>query len=239
MCNHQSESLGNHFHHSDHGYPDISQYRWEILVGHLMGDASYHGNNKYGLIQWNMTNFDYMKWLKRELGWVCNEPTLHLTKEEQAKNNFLLKPEDNFVDRDHGMLSGDPDNYKDQYRSQTICHPLIDRLDWIKDGKKVFPDTLRLTPTMVKVWFCDDGGLSWGSKSPNAKITATSQIDRLGALSDKFEDVVCRPKVSSHGSLRFNKDETEELLEWMGEAPPGMEYKFCLESRKRYHELKP
>lgn len=242
LCEFQSESLGNHLSQASHDYPDIDQYKWEILVGHIMGDAWYELNGKNGYLAWKMTNLDYMKWINRELEWLCYDPYLKLTPEEAAQENFLREvdhPPHSYTESH--MLSGDPSHYKPQYQSHTVSHPLINKLNWIEDGKKRFPETLRLTPTMVKVWYCDDGGLHWkseGNRRPNAVITASSQIDILDSLADKFEDVVCRPVVSNN-KLRFNADETEKLLYWMGEYPPGMEYKFCLESKEKYDELKP
>lgn len=239
LCDHQSESLGQHFRHSDHGYPDIPPHKKEMLTGHVMGDAAYCRGSKTGSLIWNMTNLEYMRWLKDELGWVCNSINLYRTSDESAQLNFL--EERNFpLDEEAYMLSSDPDDYKQVYQSYTVSHPWINKLDWLDDeGNKRFPETLRLTPLMVKVWYCDDGNLNWHETGrPVSKITATSQMNILESLANKFEDVVCRPKVSK-GMLKFNVDETEELLQWMGEAPSGMEYKFCLESKERYDELKP
>lgn len=240
LCDHQSESLGTHFIRSEHGHPDIDQYKWEILVGHMMGDASYGRGSKNGYVVWHMTNLDYMKWLNRELGWMCNDPYLSRTPEQSARNNFLRevsRPAQN--DKEKRMFSSDPDSYKPIYTSRTVTHPLINKLDWMEDGKKKFPETLKLTQTMVKIWYCDDGGLSWHSeRSPFAIIGATSQMGMLDLLADKFADAVCRPVVSN-GRLRFNVNETEKLIDWMGDPPDGMEYKFCLESEHKYDRLKP
>lgn len=241
LCSHRSYNLGNHLSYSDHGYPDISQYKWEILVGHVMGDASYGRSSKHGYVQWSMTNYEYMEWLNDELGWLCYSPYLDRTPEECARHNGSKEFYGNFYKTDQKrVLSDDPSSYKQMYTSRTVCHPLIDKLDWLENGEKKFPKTLRLTPTMVKIWYCDDGNLNWAGNgsSTRARITASSQINILDLLADKFGDVVCKPKISG-GSLRFNVDETEELLDWMGEPPDGMEYKFCLESREKYDELKP
>lgn len=240
ICGYKSVHLGQHFIHSDHGFPDIDQHRWEILVGHIMGDATYAKRSKNGYLAWNMTNLQYMKWLNNELGWISYDVRKGSTPEKMAQYHFLRDREtsDSYKD-EQDVWPGSDDSYKQQYRGSTISHPWIDKLDWMEDGKKKFPKTVKLTPTVVKIWFSDDGGLHWGNGNrPQASITATSQIDILDLLSDKFSDAVCSPNVIRN-RLQFNVDETEELIDWMGEAPPGMEYKFCLESKERYNELKP
>lgn len=37
--------------------------------------------------------------------------------------------------------------------------------------------------------------------------------------------------------LRFTGDDTERLMDWMGDPPPGFEYKRAIESGSRYRTL--
>lgn len=230
-CDHQSEGLGNHFAQAGHGYPDMDREKREILVGHIMGDAWYdRRDGGYGALGWEMKNLPFMKWLKRQLGWVCSEPRVKRTAEEHALNSFL---------RDSNYGGSDKSGYNTTYSSYTVGHPWFDRLDWIEDGGKRYPDTLTLTPLMVKVWYCDDGNLWWGDRGrPNARITCSGQSESLPLLADKFEEEVCRPSVYGDDTLSFSAENTETLMDWMGDAPDGMEYKFCLESKEQYKMLK-
>lgn len=237
LCDHQSEALGNHFNQAGHGYPDISREKKEILVGMVMGDAWYDiRDGGYGGLGWEMKNLEFMKWLKDELEWIPSEPRVKRTAKEHAIDSLFR---DNYG-------GSNVDNYNTTYSSYTVSHPWFDMLDWMDDDGKSFPEALDLTPMIVKIWYCCDGHLNWTEKGrPVAKITASSQIDQLDRLADELEEKIehssleipTRPKVSGD-DLVFNVSETEALMDWMGEAPNGMEYKFCTESMEKYKRLK-
>lgn len=239
LCDHQSEALGTHFKQAGHGYPDISYYRRELLTGHMMGDAWYNGSEDgYGQLGWEMKNLPFMKWLSSELGWLANEPRVRRTAEEHAAESWLR---DNFG-------SADEENYETTYSSYTISHPWMDRLDWYEDDKKVFPDTLKLTPNMVKIWYCGDGHLSWGDNKnrPNMRITTALQYNRTEQLVEMFKDAFSiEPTIRKReretekvATILFNTEQTWTLIEKMGEPPDGMAYKFATKSKSLYNKLK-
>lgn len=45
------------------------------------------------------------------------------------------------------------------------------------------------------------------------------------------------PEYRRH-ALRFSCDDTEAFIEWIGDAPPGFEYKWELDSKAEYQRLK-
>jgi hypothetical protein len=75
----------------------------------------------------------------------------------------------------------------------------------------------------------------WGR--PRIEIKARNEREREDFLVSLFEDVGFSPLYKRH-ELRFTCDETERLVEWMGDPLPGFEYKWALDSREQYHELK-
>lgn len=102
----------------------------------------------------------------------------------------------------------------------------------------MYPVSLSLSPTKVKFWYVSDGYLDvgrWGR--PRIEIKTRNEKDRVEYLVDLFEEVGFSP-VFRRNELRFTCDDTERLVEWMGDYPPGFEYKWELDSRERYRELK-
>jgi hypothetical protein len=122
---------------------------------------------------------------------------------------------------------------------RTRTHPYFNELrQWYESGKKRFPDDLSLTPQLTKLWYASDGYLDvgqWGR--PRLEIKARNENDRTEFLLDLFREHGFDP-LYIRNEIRFTCDETEQLIEWMGEPPPGFEYKWELDSRERYRELK-
>jgi hypothetical protein len=133
-----------------------------------------------------------------------------------------------------------PEDYHDIYTVWSRTNPYFDDLweTWYREGAKVFPEDLSLSPTKVKFWYASDGYLDvgrWGR--PRIEIKTRNENDRVKYLIGLFEAVGFSP-VFRRNELRFSCDDTERLVSWMGDPPPGFEYKWELDSRERYRELK-
>lgn len=103
---------------------------------------------------------------------------------------------------------------------------------------KQFPNDIELTPTVAKFWYLGDGYLDFGNWGrPRLGIKARNETERSGFLVELFEHVGIFPSFQRH-ELRFSCDDTETFIEWMGEAPPGFEYKWELDSKAEYQRLK-
>lgn len=213
-------------------YPDIPDRMMDILIGHIMGDGTINSSVN-SRVQWIMSNLMYMRWLDIELKWLTNGVSRYKTAEESAEE-VANRDMDGFSD----IVKAE--NYSDLYRSQTVKHPQLNHLDWMEDGKKKFPEDLELNKLIAKVWYCDDGTLNWGERGrPFCSMAARSQSDNEELLLSLFEDVGLSPSIyNNDGLIQFSADETEAFLLWLGSAPPGMEYKFCTESKEMYEKLK-
>ena len=95
---------------------------------------------------------------------------------------------------------------------------------------------------MAKMWYVGDGGLvmtgthRFGGyifiKSPN-------ESHRPDYLIDLFRRIGFDPRFDSYNSnIVFGRDDTYDLLEWMGESPDGFEYKWATENYNTYRDLK-
>jgi hypothetical protein len=117
-------------------------------------------------------------------------------------------------------------------------------LSWYENSeRKRFPDNIVLSPIEAKVWFACDGSLNWDRRYPNSRPHATigvrSEMDDIDKVLRMFSDSTFgqEPRVDEN-TIRFSVDETEDFLEWMGESPPGFEYKWTMESLDAYEDRK-
>lgn len=126
------------------------------------------------------------------------------------------------------------------YRLTTLSHPSMSKFNWMEDNnKKKFPDELSLNSTIVKMWYCGDGGLQWSKHSANglASISCQAQIHREDYLVKLFDDIGLNPTINGP-ALLFSVGDTNKLLDIMGDPPPGFEYKWENSSREQYEKLK-
>ena len=90
----------------------------------------------------------------------------------------------------------------------------------------------------MKFWYVSDGYLDvgrWGR--PRVEIKARNESDRSDFLVSLFREVGFDPTFK-RDELRFDRDDTAVLVEWMGDPPAGFEYKWAIDSRERYRMLK-
>lgn len=176
-----------------------------------------------------MINRRFLRWYDDRMGYLTTGVRLVHTADELAESN-----------RESGFSpDADSEDYHDMYTVRTRAHPYFNELrEWYRSGEKRFPDDLTLTPRRAKFWYASDGYLDigrWGR--PRAEIKARNESDRTEFLLELFREQGFDP-LYTRNEIRFTCDDTEELIEWMGESPPGFEYKWELDSRERYRKLK-
>lgn len=218
-----------HWYHGSCPYPELEPWRRAIVLGLLLGDGSIPqvpGNHSFRV---PMINREFLRWFDEQMGYLTTGVRLVHTATELADTN-----------RESGFSPGaDAEDYHDMYVVRTRAHPYFNELrEWYRSGQKRFPDDLSLTPTLTKFWYVSDGYLDvgrWGR--PRIEIKARNESDRADFLVSLFRDVGFDP-VFKRNELRFTCDDTERLVEWMGDPPSGFEYKWTVDSRERYRELK-
>jgi hypothetical protein len=228
-CGKTFSSLSMHWWHGSCPYPDIGERKQEVIVGLLMGDGSIptvDGNHSFRV---PMINRHFLSWYDEEMSYLTTGVGLVHTAEQLASTN-----------RETGFSpNAERENYHDMYVVRTRTHPYFNELRmWYKTGRKRFPDNIELTPILAKYWYASDGYLDvgrWGR--PRIEIKCRNEHGRAEFLVQLFEDVGFSPVFKRH-ELRFTCDDTERLVEWMGDPLPGFEYKWEIGSIERYHELK-
>ena len=227
-----NKGIGHHWRQSSCSYPVPSIRQKEIFTGLLMSDATIQDTGSYPMMRIGMTNRLFLEWLEKELGLLCSSLVLKKTAEDSArharKTGFRPKAKTK--------------NYRDVYALTTRSLPFFERLlEWYSTGEKVFPE-IKLTPTIVKMWYCGDGNLAVRREENYqhyAQITCSNEKDRMGKLQKMFNQAGFDPSISKNdGRLSFSNKETKELLSWMGDPPPGFKYKWEIDNYEKYIELK-
>jgi hypothetical protein len=113
------------------------------------------------------------------------------------------------------------------FRSAPYLHEYY---DWYNSGQKRFPENLSLNPTIAKMWYVCDGGITrHGNENCRDRVqfSVSNEDDREDYLCGLFNEHGFDPTLSHH-LLRFGVDDSEKILEWMGDPLPGFEYKWDL-----------
>jgi len=227
-CGDEYNKVSAHWALGDCEYPSFTDKQIEILTGVLMGDGSIgekFDNKRNPRFRIGNTNLEYLNYLYDKLQPLCTrEPVKRRTPEQLAES-----------------LSGfsntsDPADYKAQYSLQTFSHPKLSRFeDWYSTGEKVFPESIELTPTVLKHWFVCDGSYNNNGHRNYIAIHLSNERENKEKIERYFSDIgipVSRWRDDKQGdgtyktSIIFNVDETKQLFSYMGDCIPGFEYKW-------------
>jgi hypothetical protein len=229
-CGDEFKSLGHHWRYNDDHRPPLSDKQVEILIGIVMGDATVHrpkGKNAH--ISCEMTNVEYLEYVSSKFPVMSQGVKLKHTPEECANRarNSGFRP------------NAKKENYSAMYRWSCKAHPDIEKFrGWYNSGTKVWPDTVSLTPTVLKHWYCCDGNLEVRGSNISLSIGLSNEADNKNKINTMFE-ISGLPKPSwndyvdkegyRNAQIYFNVDDGKRLLSYMGEPLPGFEYKWGVE----------
>lgn len=215
-CGKEFEALGQHLHQVDCPYPEISEHKIEVLTGLLMGDASLYRQANLPFFQVRMINQDFLEYLDGKFGTLGRGVSFDRSAEETEKQLSELSP------------NTDSSNCSDIHLWRTMAHPTFNQFrSWYDSGEKVFPD-VQLTPTTLKYWYVSDGSLDT-KHSTYISISAYNERQRKQSLMSLFEETPVQPsRIDSRGKINFDKQNSIDMLDWMGKPLPGFEYKWGL-----------
>lgn len=227
-CGKEYDVVAHHWRQSSCDRPGFTDHQREIITGMLMGDGSINrSNNGNPFIQSNMISPNYLEYVDDQFGIFGKGVSLSCTAAESAKWS-----------RDSGF---DPEaceeNYSDLYTWWSMAHPELQEFaEWYSTGKKVWPDNIELTPTVLKHWYCGDGSYNSGGRSNRIEIGMSNEINNTDKINLMFEDVrlpspsnydISKRKDGSMNCIaQFQNETSHELWEYMGEPLPDFEYKW-------------
>jgi len=217
-CGENFKSLGAHWAHSPTcDYPTLPDRKREIVTGLLMGDASVEDRGSAGRLTIEVTNQEFIDWIDDELGSISLGVESYQSSSEQTER----------VDKIGSQTVKEHHTFNQTFELKTRSHPLFKSLySWYDSGSKRFPENLELTPLKAKMWYCCDGSLVWSDdQRPHARIYTENESGRLDVLTSYFHEHGIDAREYA-GAVGFTADGTEELLDWMGEPPNGMQYKW-------------
>lgn len=235
-CGQWYKRLSTHWSGSSCQHPSFTDYQKEIIIGMMMGDGSRgktHDSNN--VFQSQMMTKPFLEWVSKELG-----------SHALPVRDFCYTPERSAEKhRESGFRpNANADDYHHRYEFRTRSHPFLnDFLNrwYVNKSEIYFPEDIKLTPTILNVWYCCDGGLQYPKSKGHITINNRNQLHRVSYFEDLFGDIGFNVSVSS-GQIRLSNAETPELLDYMGESPTdvesGFQYKWECRDIDEYQRLK-
>lgn len=233
-CGNEYEQVGIHWSRGSCSYPSFSGHQREIITGLLMGDGNIcrFNDNSNPLIESGMISENYLKYVDDEFGILGNGVTVYKTAEESANKA-----------RDRGFSrNAKVENYHNMYRWRSRNHPELQEFsNWYSSGSKVWPDNIKLTPTVLKHWYCGDGHWENSGTSNRIRIGMSNEHKHTDKVDDMFRQVelpkpnnynINKYESHTHCEALFTVEQSKKLWEYMGEPLPDFEYKWPEEYRK-------
>jgi hypothetical protein len=230
-CGNEYKKLGTHWSMGSCSPPELTERQKEIVVGLLMGDGYLKRSNKNPYVRVKMISPNYLKYLDGVFGSLSTGVQLHKSAAELAKRN-----------RDSGFRpNAKKENYSEQYIWKTRSLPELHEFNWYKTGKKVWPEWIPMTATVLKHWYVGDGHFSNKNGHKNISIGMSNEVENTDKIDSYFErmnlptpsnyNIQKRKNGRKDCSAYFTRSASEELWEYMGEPLPDFEYKWPEEYR--------
>lgn len=226
-CEEEFSALGQHWRLSDCPYPTLSEHQEEVITGLLMGDGTVHRGNRNPRIVVCMITRPYLEFLDQIFPHLGTGVRKKATAEEEAKRH-----------RESGFNpNANSDNYHDQYEWRTRTYPKFSSFEsWYFTGEKLWPSKIKLTPVVLKHWYCGDGSFRNKNNQRYITIAMDNERENKRKVERYFKDgpgvevsnwaEAERESGSISCSASFTVDDSRSLFKYMGNPPPGFEYKW-------------
>lgn len=156
LIRNQVKRRGHGDHHACKRNTILTQHEKEVIDGLLLSDASLQRRSataRFGLVT------------------IHKEFSQHVSELLSVKSKFYYK------EAHEGTCKGVPVHSKESYPLYTLRDIAFNELHekWYPNGKKIVPEYLKLSPTIVKYWFYGDGCSSYvGLNSVKLKFSTES-----------------------------------------------------------------
>jgi len=169
-------------------------------------------------------NKEYLEYLSNLFGCLGSSIKLKRSASDSAKHA-----------RDTGFRpNAKKENYSDIYYWQTRSMPELKRFaSWYSEGKKIWPKSLNLESRVLKHLYCGDG--TYERDKNKMSISLRKEKNNKEKIEHYFrKSKLPEPKwhepLDENGDRQCNiywySEDCDEIFDYMGEAPPGFEYKW-------------
>ena len=189
---------------------EFTEEQRQILYGALLGDGSLilheHGKN---------ANFSYTSKSKQHVEYVSNPFKKYWSSEGIKQCTYY----DNRTNKEYG-----------RYVMRTYTNEVFtdERNKWYKNGTKIIPKDLKLTPLMCKIWYIGDGGICHSNRSEWIKLSTQcfskeEQEEILLPQLSQFEATLMKADVGKNQQRQYYiyipHRKEKEFLDYIGECP--------------------
>jgi transposase len=146
----------------------------EFIIGSLLGDGSVRKDGSYKLSQ--------SKKRKKYIDYVFQ--IMSPFAKYYAKEVWTIPR------KKKGQIIGRSDRHTEGYSVSTIVHPVFRELRsiWYKEGVKIVPEGVKLTPFSLSVWYMDDGSNRNSGASKDIRLNTQSfSMENVRKLSRMLE----------------------------------------------------
>ena len=226
-CETEYERLGSHWYWNEGHRPALTDYQREIITGLMMSDGTLERGGENPFLTVSMITKEYIDWLDVTFTHFSTGTDLHRTASEKAKDR-----------RKYGFdESASSKDYHNMWRFRTCSLPELSDFNWYTgdSGKKVWPEDIDLTPTVLTHWFVGDGHWKNRESSDHISIAASNEFENKDKIDNYFTQANL-PTPSNYNKYKTNNTQNMELeftvedsytiFEYMDPAPPGFGYKF-------------
>jgi hypothetical protein len=224
QCGDGYQRLGQHWNFSPTHRPAYTENQKEILTGLMMGDGTLQRRNEGNpRIKVKMITEEYLKHLDDVFGVLSSGVRFATSGEENAKRK----------QKNQHWPETKKENYNDLYEWHSRTHPSLEMFDWYSSGKKVWPERIELTPTVLKHWFVGDG--HYHRRDKHLSISMNNEVDNQEKVSRFFANAEI-PKPDRYRvdvrenftecSAFFTVEDSKTLYEYMGDPLPGFQHKW-------------
>jgi len=230
-CGNWYQNIGQHWGYPtvDCGHPPISQYKYELAIGFLMGDGNISKNStNNNVLEITNTNKSMIDWIFQKFGWLSSSL-------QKRTSNYSANCV-NETNLGYENYNAEAQDYFDTYTIKTRAHPVFNKLrEWYKEDGLVFQE-VEYTPTILRMWYISDGCNNLSNN--DIQLTSCNESERPSVIIQCFNDVgIDISNGNNHKHFRIGKDK-DKFFDYIGHDPvPGFEYKWA-DTREEYERLK-
>lgn len=225
-CGESYQKIGLHWYGSPSHRPELTQRQIEVTTGLLMGDGWININSKNMFLCADMISPNYLEYLDNLFGIISNgvrlKDTAYESAEKARKSGFRPDAKE--------------ENYSNKYSWRTKAHPKFNEFrEWYSTGEKVWPEDIKLTPTVLKHWYVGDGNYDNHESCERIKIAMSNEIENTEKVSNYFQSSgLPKPTNFTEFDNGFGKscvaqwttEDSHKLWDYMGKPLPDFEYKW-------------